>query len=79
VGIDDVCKDCFVISSQHYRLTEVNLAVPSGAIVGTVLGAALGYGLGIGHEDKDLATAVGTLFGAAAGNYLGSNWMKKTA
>jgi hypothetical protein len=28
VGIDAVCKDCFLISSPHYRLTEVNLAAP---------------------------------------------------
>ncbi len=28
MGIDGVCRDWFVISSQHYPSTEVNLAVP---------------------------------------------------
>jgi hypothetical protein len=28
MGIDGVYRDCFVVSSQHYRSTEVNFAVP---------------------------------------------------
>ncbi|MGB5708681.1 MAG: RT0821/Lpp0805 family surface protein [Arenicellales bacterium] len=44
----------------------------TGAGVGAVLGAALGYGLGQGHRNKDLAIALGALFGAVAGDYVGA-------
>jgi surface antigen len=37
-----------------------------------VLGAALGYGLGKGHSNKELAIALGALFGVVAGDYVGA-------
>lgn len=49
----------------------------TGAGVGAVLGAALGYGLGKGHGDKELAIALGALFGGVAGNYFGAELDEK--
>lgn len=46
----------------------------TGAGVGAVLGAALGYGLGQGHRNKELAIALGALFGAVAGDYVGAQF-----
>ena len=44
----------------------------TGAGTGAVLGAALGYGLGKGHHNKELAIALGAIFGAIAGDYIGA-------
>jgi surface antigen len=44
----------------------------TGAGVGAALGAALGYGLGKGHHNKELAIALGAIFGAIAGDYVGA-------
>lgn len=44
----------------------------TGAGVGAALGAALGYGLGKGHHNKELAIALGAIFGAVAGDYVGA-------
>lgn len=44
----------------------------TGAGMGAALGAALGYGLGKGHHNKELAIALGAIFGAVAGDYVGA-------
>ncbi len=49
----------------------------TGAGAGAVLGAALGYGLGKGHHNKELAVALGAIFGAVAGDYVGAQLDQK--
>ncbi len=49
----------------------------TGAGMGAVLGAALGYGLGKGHQNKELAIALGAIFGAVAGDYVGAQMDEK--